>query len=211
MSDSTLPNTARSAAARVHASKRPRLDEERFETLRAHILDPQQFPLQTREEEQQLRRVQQAAMLMQDYPNEAHVITLMLQSHRVSRTQIRRDIALAKELFKTDFEFDWDFWRAWQIKDQLELIREAKLRGDLREWNNAKKLLNELIGSKPEGGEDPRRMERNKFEIIVSGPNGQTMGISLDKLRLSGEDVATLIETMNTPITDAQAEEIMNS
>lgn len=187
------------------------IDEERFETIRNHLLDPQMYPLQTKEEEQQLRRVQQAALLMQDYPNEAHVVTLMLQCHRVSRTQIRRDIALAKELFKTDFEFDWDFWRAWQIKDQLELIREAKLKGDLREWNNAKKLLRELIGEKPEAGEDPRRMERNVFYIQVVNADGRTAQLPLDKLRFSGEDVATLIEEMNNPITEAQAEEIMNS
>lgn len=187
------------------------IDEERFETIRNHLLDPQMYPLQTKEEEQQLRRVQQAALLMQDYPNEAHVVTLMLQCHRVSRTQIRRDIALAKELFKTDFEFDWDFWRAWQIKDQLELIREAKLKGDLREWNNAKKLLRELIGEKPEAGEDPRRMERNVFYIQVINADGRTVQLPLDKLRFSGEDVATLIEEMNNPITEAQAEEIMNS
>ena len=195
----------------VPAKKVLRIDEERFETIRNHLLDPQQFPLQTREEEQQLRRVQQAAMLMQDYPNEAHVITLMLQSHRVSRTQIRRDIALAKELFKTDFEFDWDFWRAWQIKDQLELIREAKLKGDLREWNNAKKLLNELIGSKPEGGEDPRRMERNVFNVQIINADGRSRRIPLDKLRFSGEDMATLLESMNPAISEAEAEEVMNS
>ena len=195
----------------VPAKKVLRIDEERFETIRNHLLDPQQFPLQTREEEQQLRRVQQAAMLMQDYPNEAHVITLMLQSHRVSRTQIRRDIALAKELFKTDFEFDWDFWRAWQIKDQLELIREAKLKGDLREWNNAKKLLNELIGSKPEGGEDPRRMERNVFNVQIINADGRSIRIPLDKLRFSGEDMATLLESMNPAISEAEAEEVMNS
>ena len=187
------------------------IDEERFETIRNHLLDPQMYPLQTKEEEQQLRRVQQAVLLMQDYPNEAHVVTLMLQCHRVSRTQIRRDIALAKELFKTDFEFDWEFWRAWQIKDQLELIREAKLKGDLREWNNAKKLLRELIGEKPEAGEDPRRMERNVFYIKVINADGRTVQLPLDKLRFSGEDVATLIEEMNNPITEAQAEEIMNS
>jgi hypothetical protein len=187
------------------------IDEERFETIRNHLLDPQMYPLQTKEEEQQLRRVQQAALLMQDYPNEAHVVTLMLQCHRVSRTQIRRDIALAKELFKTDFEFDWEFWRAWQIKDQLELIREAKLKGDLREWNNAKKLLRELIGEKPEAGEDPRRMERNVFYIQVINADGRIVQLPLDKLRFSGEDVATLIEEMNNPITEAQAEEIMNS
>ena len=193
----------------VTTHKRLRLDEERFETLRNHILDPQQFPLQTREEEQQLRRVQQAAMLIQEYPNEAHVITLMLQSHRITRTQARRDIAIAKEMFKTDFNFDWDFWRAWQIKDQLELIREAKLKGDL--WNNAKKLLHELIGAKPEAIEDPRRMEKNVFFIQIINADGKRIQVPLDKFRFSGEDVATLIDTFNEPISDAQAEEIMNS
>lgn len=187
------------------------IDEERFETIRNHILDPEQFPLQTVEEERQLKRVQQAAMLMQEYPNEAHVITLMLQSHRVSRTQIRRDIALAKELFKTDFSFDWDFWRSWQIKDQLELIREAKMRGDLREWNNAKKLLHEIIGEKPEGGEDPRRMERNLFMVQIINADGRTVQIPLDRLRYSAEDVTTLVESMDAPISEEQATEIMNS
>ncbi len=187
------------------------IDEERFETLQKHILDPKAYPLQTKEEEQQLQRIHQAAVLMQDYPNEAHVINLMLQCHRVSRTQIRRDIALAKELFKTDFTFDWDFWRTWQIKDQLELIREAKLKGDLREWNNAKKLLHDIIGEKPEGGEDPRRMERNVFYVQIINANGQPVRVPLDKLRFSGEDVATLIDAMDSPIDDAQAEEIMNS
>ena len=187
------------------------IDEERFETIRNHILDPEHFPLQTVEEERQLKRVQQAAMLMQEYPNEVHVITLMLQTHRVSRTQIRRDIALAKELFKTDFTFDWDFWRSWQIKDQLELIKEAKMRGDLREWNNAKKLLHEIIGEKPEGGEDPRRMERNLFMVQIINADGHTVQIPLDRLRYSAEDVATLVESMDAPINDAQATEIMNS
>lgn len=187
------------------------LDEERFETIRNHLLDPQQFPLQTREEEKQLRRVQQAAMLMQEYPNEVHVIRLMMQSHNVSRTQIRRDIALAKEIFKTDFDFDWDYWRAWQIKDQLELIREAKMRGDLREWNNAKKLLKEIIGEKPEAIEDPRRMEKNVFYVQIINADGRSVQVPLDKLRYSGEDVATIIDTLNEPISDAQAEEIMNS
>lgn len=206
-----MPKPTSSVPAFFGGKKRPRLDEERFETIRNHILDPEHFPLRTREEEQQLTRVQQAAMLMQEYPNEAHVITLMLQSHRVSRTQIRRDIALAKELFKTDFQFDWEFWRNWQIKDQLELIHEAKMSGNLREWNNAKKLLFDIIGQKPEGGEDPRRMERNTFNIQIINADGRTMQIPLDSLRMSAQDVATLIESMDAPITDAQATEIMNS
>ncbi len=191
--------------------KKLRLDEEGFETIRNHILNPQQFPLQTKEEEDQLKRVQQAAMLMQDYPNEAHVVTLLQQSHRVTRTQCRRDIALAKEIFKTDFDFDWDFWRTWQIKDQLELIRQAKIRGDLREWNNAKKHLKDLIGDEPAAGEDPRRMEHNVFNIQIINADGRQVNIPLDKLNFNAADISTLMETMNQPISDAQAEEIMNS
>lgn len=192
-------------------SGRKAITDERFETIRNHILDPEKFPLSTKEEEAQLKRVQQAALLMQEYPNEVHVVTLMLRSHNVTKTQIRKDIALAKEMFKTDFNFDWDFWNAWQIKDQLELIREAQRTGNLREWNNAKKLLRELIGNKPEAVEDPRRMEKNQFFIQIVNGSGGVVNLPLDKLRLSGQDVATLLESVNQPISDAQAEEIMNS
>ena len=100
----------------------------------------------------------------------------------MSQTQIRKDIALAKELFKTNHTFDWDFWQAWQIKDQLELIQECKLRGDLKNWNAAKKVLAVMIGQKPEAVDDPRRMEKNVFNVQVNY-NGQTLNIDLDKIR----------------------------
>lgn len=148
---------------------------------------------------------------LDDYPNESHIINIMLAKYRISRTQIRKDIALAKELFKTQHQFDWDFWYAWMIKDQIQLIRDCKLKGDLKQWNNAKKVLHQMIGEKPASVEDPRRMEKNVFYIQINSM-GQKVDIPLNAVRnLSQEEQKVLVDSMYTPIDDAQAEEIMNS
>ncbi len=161
--------------------------------------------------EGEFNRVLQVARLLDDYPNETHIINIMLNKYRITRTQVRKDLALAKELFKTQHTFDWDFWFAWQIKDQMELIREAKLRGNLKEWNNAKKTLMLMIGEKPIVNDDPRRMEKNVFYIQVNN-NGETLNVNLDAIKkLPEEDVKKVIEALYEPIDDTQAEEIINS
>ena len=144
----------------------PSLAEQHYEDIRSHILDPQNSPLPEKLRGQ-FNRVLQIARLLDDYPEDGHIISLMQAKYRVSVTQLRKDIALAKELFKTNHTFDWDFWQAWQIKDQLELIRKARLDGDLKNWNNAKKVLAVLIGQKPEAVDDPRRMEKNLSLIHI--------------------------------------------
>lgn len=161
--------------------------------------------------QEQYNRILQVARLLDDYPNESHIINIMLAKYRITRTQVRKDIVLAKELFKTNHTFDWDFWFAWQIKDQIELIRKAKLKGDLKNWNNAKKTLMLMIGEKPAALEDPRRMENNTFYIQINN-NGQPMNVSLDAIRkLPEQDLKLLVDEMFTPITELDAEEIMNS
>ncbi len=186
------------------------LQEQHYTQIQAHILDPENSPLP-----EQLRplmnRVLTAARLLDDYPVEGHIIRLMQAKYNVSVGTIRKDIQLAKTLFKTNHTFDWDFWQTWQIKDQVALIREAKLRGDLKAWNNAKKVLHLIIGPKPEAVEDPRRMERTMFNIQVNY-NGQTMVIDFDKLRsLSPQLRAEVLQYLYQPVDDAQAEEIMES
>ena len=120
----------------------------------------------------------------------------MLAKYRISRTQIRKDIALAKELFKTQHQFDWDFWHAWMIKDQIQLIRDCKLKGDLKQWNNAKKVLHQMIGEKPASVEDPRRMEKNVFYIQINSM-GQKVDIPLNAIRnLSQEEQKVLVDSM---------------
>jgi len=188
----------------------PSLTEQHYSIIQAHILDPEnsQLPDKLRP---QLNRVLTAARLLDDYPAEGHIIRLMQAKYNVTATTIRKDIQLAKTLFKTNHTFDWEFWQAWQIKDQVALIREAKLRGDLKAWNNAKKTLHLIIGDKPEAVEDPRRMERNTFNIQVNY-NGQTMVIDFDKMRsLDPKLRSEVIQYLYQPVDEAQAEEIMDS
>lgn len=187
------------------------LEEQSYELIQQHILDPEHTPLDPRMAEQ-LNRVVSAAKLLDSYPNESHIISMLLAKYRVSRTQLRKDVDLARQLFKTDHTFDWDFWQAWQIKDQVELIRECKLKGDLKAWNNAKKVLLAMIGEKPEALEDPRRMEKNTFVIQVSAGTGDKININLDTMRsLSEEQRKEIIDTLYQNVDDAQVEEIMNS
>lgn len=186
------------------------LDEQRYEIIQQHMIDPDNSPLPDYLAEQ-FKRVLQIARLMDDYPNDSHIINIMLAKYRITRTQIRKDMQLARELFKTQHEFDWDFWFAWQLKDQIELIRQCKLKGDLKQWNNAKKVLMLMIGQKPEAIEDPRRMEKNVINIQVNNL-GQIVNLPLDAVRsLSQEDRELLVNSMYEPIEDAKAEEIMNT
>lgn len=188
----------------------PSLSEQRYEVIQAHILDPEHSPLPENLRDQ-FNRVLQVARLIDDYPDDNHIINLMMTKYRVSQTQIRKDIALAKELFKTNHTFDWDFWQAWQIKDQLELIQECKLRGDLKNWNAAKKVLAAMIGQKPEAVDDPRRMEKNVFNVQVNY-NGQTLNIDLDKIRnLPANVKQDILQQLYSSVDDITAEEIMNT
>lgn len=185
--------------------------EQRYELIQQHIIDPENSPL-PEELQEQFNRVLQVARLLDDYPNDSQVLNIMRSKYRVSLTQLRKDLQLARELFKTNHTFDWDFWHAWQIKDQLELIRECKLRGDLKQWNNAKKVLATLIGEKPEAIDDPRRMEKNVFVIQVSAGNGDKININLDSMRgLTASQRKEIIDTMYQTVDDVQVEEIMNS
>lgn len=189
----------------------PGLEDLSYELIQQHIIDPEHSPLPV-ELQDKLNRVVSAAKLLDDYPDDTHVINLMLRKYNVTRTQIRKDIALAKQLYKTNHTFDWDFWNAWQIKDQVELIRECRLRGDLKAWNNAKKTLLAMIGEKPEAIDDPKRMEKNTFVIQVNAGTGDKVNINLDTMRsLSPDDRKRIIDTLYQSVDEAQVEEIMNT
>lgn len=189
----------------------PSLAEQKYEAIQQHIIDPENSPL-TDDLKEQFARVLQIARLLDEYPNDSHVINMMQAKYRISVTQIRKDMALARELFKTNHSFDWDFWHAWQIKDQLQLIRECRLHGNFKEWNNAKKVLAQLIGEKPEAADDPRRMERNVFYIQVNNGTGAKVNIDLDSIRGLGQaERQEIINHLYSPIEEVECEEIMNS
>ncbi len=188
------------------------LSDVKSDMILAHILDPEGNPLPGRLEGE-FRRVVAAARLIDEYPDETHVLRLLQTKYPVSKTQLRKDIAHAKELFKSEHSFDWDLHFAWMIKDQLELIREAKLQGDLKNWNAAKKVLHDMIGEKPAAMEDPRRMERTAIFIQINNGMGQEVKIPLEKLRgLDAKDIQLVQESLLPVLTSEEdTEQIFNS
>lgn len=179
--------------------------------IEAHITDPDNNPLPERCREQ-FGRVIAAARLLDDYPDDNHVIRLMRAKYDVSPSTVRRDIALARQLYKSRHTFDWDFWQSWMIKDQLELIRECKLSGNLKEWNKAKLVLHKIIGERPMGEEDPQRMQANQFFIQIVNNDGERRNVSLGDVRnYSDQDKKDIIDNLYQPIDDTEAEQIMDT
>lgn len=186
------------------------LSDIKSDAILAYIVDPEANPLPAKLEAE-YKRVVSVARLLDDYPNESHIIRLHCSKYNVSKTQARTDIAHAKQLFKSQHTFDWDFSFAWMLKDQLELIRACKMRNDLKNWNAAKKTLMDMIGAKPAEVEDPRRMEKNMI-VIQTNINGQVFNLPIDVLRgLSTADLQQLQESMQQPVNETTAEEIFNS
>lgn len=179
--------------------------------IEAHITDPDNNPLPERCREQ-FGRVIAAARLLDDYPDDNHVIRLMRAKYDVSPSTVRRDIALARQLYKSRHTFDWDFWQSWMIKDQLELIRECKLSGNLKEWNKAKLVQHKIIGERPMGEEDPQRMQANQFFIQIVNNDGERRNVSLGDVRnYSDQDKKDIIDNLYQPIDDTEAEQIMDT
>lgn len=188
------------------------LSDVQSDAILAYIIDPEKNPLPSKLEEE-FKRVVCAARLIDEYPDETHVLKLMQAKYNLSKTQLRKDIAHAKELFKNEHTFDWDLHFTWMLKDQLALIRECRLKGDLKNWNAAKKVLREMIGEKPAMVEDPRRMEKNVFYIQVNTGTGQEVRIPLDRVRgLDAAELQIVGESYLTVLdSDEQTEQIFNS
>lgn len=71
---------------RLTASKsKAALEEQSYDLIQQHIIDPENSPL-PEHLRVQCNRVLQIARLLDDYPNESHIINIMLAKYRISRT-----------------------------------------------------------------------------------------------------------------------------
>ena len=182
------------------------------DSIIASILDPEGSPLPAKYE-QEKRRVIQASRLWDTYPNERRVAAILMSKYPISLKTALRDIDLAKQVFKTQHTFDYDATAMWMIKDQVELIRRCQVAGDLKEWNKAKKVLQDMVEKlHPSSEEDPSRLQANMFVINVTA-NGHQFQVPLDKVReLDPDSLKTLVDSLATPIEDAEVlEEIFDS
>lgn len=193
------------------ASGKKALADQKYEIILAHILHPDQSPLPVDQQEQYNRVIQAAKLLDSLAPQ--NVIPRLLAKYNISRTQARQDVKLAQELFKTEFTFDWDYWRSWQIKDLIDTIAWCKLHNNQRDRVAANKVLQKVIGEKPEGLEDPHRVEKNVFNIQLNN-SGTIITLPLDLIRsLSPDQLRTLTEEITSPEqkTDDEVAEILET
>ena len=186
------------------------LAEQRYEIILAHILDPDDSPL-PEEYKEQFDRVKSASQMLDSF-HPSSVYPRLQAKYNITRNTARNDIKLAQELFKSKHEFDWDYWQQWQIKDLVDTIRTCKLLGKQKERIAAQKVLRDVIGEKTVGAEDPKRMEKNVFNIQLND-NKTIVNLDLNKIKgLSAEEIHLLVEAMTVPVeTDDQIAEILKT
>lgn len=183
-----------------------KLEEQKYEAIMAHILNPEESQLSP-VLKIQLDRVLQAARLLDRHPDKSQIVAKLQAKYNIGRNTAYQDIRMATELFKMNNEFDYDFWQSWQIKDLLELIRECKLQGKHKEWVNAHKVLKQVIGEKPIQEEDPHRAEKTNVYIQLNNCN-----IPLDVIsKLNKTELQQLSEAAYQEIDENEATDIMNS
>lgn len=178
--------------------------------IRAHILEPSKNPLPVGCE-QQFQVVCKIAQYLDEYPSDSQILKIIKAQYRMSDDRIRVNIRLAREMFKSKFDFDWDFLRAWEIKDQLELVRRCKEKGNIKAWNDAKKVLHTLIGERPEGIGNGKRIDRTVINITVTR-NGKQEVLPLDAVQdLKDSEIEEIFDSSDTEIDIDEAARIMQS
>ena len=178
--------------------------------LRAHILDPEHNPLSPQVQER-FDRIVTISQYLDEYPSDTHIVKIVKLKYKMSESMIRADVKLARELFKSRFDYDWDFLRAWEIKDQLELVRKARESGDIKAWNDAKKVLHTLIGERPEGVGNGKRAESTVINISIS-KNGKEVVIPLDSIRdLPESELDSIFDSADGEISIEEAEKILDT
>ena len=192
------------------------LIDQNFETIKQHILDPENSTLPMHLQPV-LDRWYSATKLLDKYPIRKHALALHRKKFpEISMATAYRDLSSAAKLYNTYQNFDYDFWLNWILNDITENIKTCRRIGGSQERKIiAQEHANLLkaIGERPTNVDDPTRHEKNDFYIMVN-LNGALTKVDLNNLK----DVPTrTMKELNhllfagEDITDVEAEEIMNS
>lgn len=192
------------------------LTDERYELIKAHILDPDNSPLPEHLQEQ-LDRVVSMAKVLDKNPTIKHAVSIHRSKFKeVSNTTAYRDAKLARRIYNSLHEFDFDFWQSWLINDIVQNIqrcRDGDTPQDRRIIAMEHANLIKAIGEKPEELPDPKRNEKHQFYILVQ-INNQNIKLNVEDLHKLPEDTLRELNRAlsgGTEINKQEAVEIMNS
>jgi len=192
------------------------LTDNKYELIKAHILNPDNSPL-TEEHQEMLDRIISMSKVLDKNPLQRNAIAIHLAKYNnIGKTQAFQDLRFAMKLFNTFHTFDFDFYQTWLINDIISNIQQARNNNspqDRRVIAMEHANLIKAIGEKPEDLPDPERNEKHQFYIVMNVDN-RTIKINLKNV---GKLSPALFEEINKSlyggeeITDVEAEKIMNS
>jgi hypothetical protein len=192
------------------------IEDVSYELIKAHILQPEQSPLSD-EHQEILERIISVAKVLDKNPIQKQAMAIhMTKFPSIGKTQAFNDIKMAMRLFNSLYTFDYDFWQTWLINDIVRNIDRCRTNNSpaaLKVISMEHANLIHALGKKPEQLEDPRRMEKNNFYIVVQN-NNNTVNIDADQLsKLPANTVAEINRVLfsGSEITDVEAEEIMGT
>lgn len=173
---------------------RKALVDHKYETIKAHILEPYNSPL-SEEHQEIMDRVISLAKVLDKNPIQKQAIAIHMAKYpALSRTQAYEDSHLAVRLFNTIHNFSFDFWQTWLINDIVRNIEKCRNNGTpqaLKVVAMEHANLIKALGERPEELEDPRRTEKHSFYVLVQNNN---CSIKLDLNHIEKLPTATLNE-----------------
>ncbi|MEI8047125.1 MAG: hypothetical protein WCI92_07085 [Bacteroidota bacterium] len=160
------------------------LEEANYELIKGYILNPGSSPLSTRQQ-YLLDRVISMAKILDKNPLKKAAISLHLAKYPdIDMKTAYNDMHLSVRLFKTFHTFNYDFWRTWIINSIVANITRCNNDGSLA----ARKIialehqnLLKAIGKRPATLEDPKRMEKQSFYILIQN-NKNTIKLDVENL-----------------------------
>ena len=163
---------------------RKALEDHKYETIKAHILEPDNSPLSDEHQEIMARVISQAKVLDKNPIQKQAIAIHQAKYPNLSRTQAYEDSRLAVRLFNTIHNFSFDFWQTWLINDIVRNIEKCRNNGTpqaLKVVAMEHANLIKALGERPEELEDPRRTEKHSFYVIVQN-NNSTVKLDINNL-----------------------------
>ena len=184
------------------------LEEANYKLIKGYILDPGSSPLSARQK-YLLDRVISLAKILDKNPIQKAAISL----HRAKYPDIDsktayNDMRLTVRLFKTFHTFNYDFWRIWLINNIVANITRCKNDGSLAARKNIAlehQNLLKAIGKRPTTPEDPKRLEKQSFYILIQNTKN-TIKLDVENLHKLPEatirEINRIVFTRNEIIED---------
>ena len=193
---------------------RTALEDEKFELIKAHILDPESSKLRE-EEKDLLDRLMSMAKLLDRQPIQKNAVALHMAKYKdISRSQAYEECRMAMRLFNTIHTFDYDFWHQWMINDIIRNIKRCENGNDYHHRRViALEHLNliRILGERPEQKLDPKLVEGHTFTIPIQ-INNVTYNFDLNKFLDLPEGLRKKVsDALIAPIGEDEAKEIMES